>query len=181
MKRILLTLLVLLSVVGFMLPMLASSSPETSHVVSATGIHLEIDFGNGTTVHYGDLEGVDVLNITESVLEVRVTWYGDLAYVTAIGNVTSSSTEGLWWQYWVNGELAYHAANKYVLQDSDEVVWKRQVSAVGGNTVPQTDDSLAVGVTSVSVIGVGFLGVLYLRKQRRITETCDSDTYSLLY
>jgi len=96
---------------------------------AAVGMSLEIDFGNGTSLTYHNLNGSDVLNVTMKVTLVEVTWYGNMAFVTSIGGVESDQSAGKWWQYWVNGNLGGVAANLYPLTDSDTVVWKLTESA----------------------------------------------------
>jgi hypothetical protein len=139
---------------------------------AATGISLTIDFGNESSVSFNDLNATDALDLIQSVAVVNVVWYGDLAYVFGIAGVSSSSTEGLWWQYWVNDELAPVAANRFQLSDGDFVLWKRQGSAVGGNVAPdvalQTDTSIVIGSVILTVIGLLFLGFLYIKGSRRI-------------
>jgi len=80
------------------------SSSNSSHVqgkseiiLAAEGITLTVDFGNGTIREYTNLNGTTVLEITSSVLDVEVEWFGLFAYIRAKDNMDGStgSTESL--------------------------------------------------------------------------------------
>ena len=73
-------------------------------IVAAEEITLTVDFGNGTTLEFSNLNGSNVLDVTSEVLNVQVQWYGPLAYIRGIEGVVGQGEYG--WQYWVNGEFA---------------------------------------------------------------------------
>lgn len=137
------------------------------HVIASTNIDLTIHLDNGTVLTFNDLEGENVLDITESVVEVETQWTGGLVFVTSIAGVENSPNDGLWWQYWVNDELGSVAANLYHLQDGDKVSWKilppEQTTEDGQALGGQIDNSLVLGIGVTSFIGVGFLFIVYLR------------------
>ncbi|MHA1960146.1 MAG: DUF4430 domain-containing protein [Candidatus Thorarchaeota archaeon] len=170
-RRVSLILLLLIGV-HILSPTSVLAMQNIPEQLAATGISLTIDFGNESSVSFDNLNATDALDLIQSVTVVNAVWYGDLAYVVEIAGVSSSSTEGLWWQYWVNDELATVAANKLQLNDGDVVLWKRQGSAVGGNAAPdsalQTDTSLVIGSINLTVIGLLFLGFLYVKGSRSV-------------
>ena len=138
---------------------------EFSHEIAATDMRLQLDFGNGTVLEFHDVEGTNVLNVTESVTEVEVIWYGDLVFVTSIAGTPNNESAGLWWQYWVNEELGPVAANKYQVQDGDVVSWRRIPPEMEPTDGP-TDYTTIGGAVVLAVIGLGFLFFLSTRKQK---------------
>lgn len=138
---------------------------ESSHEIAATGLSLHVDFGNGTVLDFHDVEGTNVLNMTESITEVEVIWYGDLVFVTSIAGTSNNESAGLWWQYWVNDELGPVAANKYQVHDGDVVSWKRIPPEMEPTDQP-TDYTLIGGAVVLAVIGFGFLFFLFTRKAK---------------
>jgi len=138
---------------------------EFSHEIAATGLSLHLDFGNGTVLDFYDIEGTNVLNVTESITEVEVIWYGDLVFVTSIAGVSNNESAGLWWQYWVNDELGPVAANKYQVQDGDIVSWRR-IPPEMESTDQSTDYTIIGGAVVLAIIGFGFLFFLSTRKTK---------------
>ena len=100
-------------------PGLAQGDSEV--ILAAEDITLTIDFGNGTAREFNDLNGTTVLEVTSSVLEVEVQWFGPLAYIKSIEGLTGEGEYG--WEYWVNGEFASIAVNLYSLENGDIVSW----------------------------------------------------------
>jgi len=143
---------------------LVSQIPVSSgHHLSSTGISLSIHFANGTTLSYEHLEGTNVLNVTESVVEVGVEWYGNLAYVVGIAGVHED--DGGYWQYWVNDELGPVAANMYQLENGDSVAWKQP--SLTETTLPGSfDNALLVTTGATSLLGIGFLLIIFLKVRR---------------
>ena len=137
----------------------------------ASGVMLQIDYGNGTTVVYDEVAGSNVLEVTESVALVQAEWTGDLAFVYSINGVSSKEETGLWWQYWVNGEFASIAANLRVVQDNDTIAWRFTDSQVEQPTTTQPDDPgqfgpLFIASAGLGSIGIGFLLALHLIRRR---------------
>ena len=132
------------------------------NIVAAQEITLSIDFGNGTTREYDSLNGSTVLDVTSSVLDVEVQWYGSFAYIRGIEGLVGVGDTG--WEYWVNGEFASIAVNLYVLHDGDSILWKFT------SPQPQTqyDPTFIPGLIIVSLSGMGFLGIVYIQTSRRI-------------
>ncbi len=143
---------------------LVSQIPVSSgHHLSSTGISLSIHFANGTILSYEHLEGTTVLNVTESVVEVDVEWYGNLAYVESIAGVHED--DGGYWQYWVNDELGPVAANMYQLENGDSIDWKQP--SLTETTPPNSfDNALIVTIGATCLLGIGFLLIIYLRVRR---------------
>jgi hypothetical protein len=130
-------------------------------VVAAEGITLTVDFGNGTIREYNGLNGSTVLEVTSSVLEVDVQWFGPLAYIRGIEGLVGQGEYG--WQFWVNGQFASVAVNQYLLHDNDSVSW------VYSAPMPQQEDpSLIPGILIVSAAGFGFIAIVYINTSRRI-------------
>ncbi len=141
----------------------ASSADTGNEVITlAEGITLTIDFGNGTTLEFHNLNGSTVLDVTSSVLSVEVQWYGTLAYIRGIEGLVGSGAEG--WQYWVNGEFASIAVNLYSLEDGDSLLWRYT------SPEPQSeyDPTFLPGVIFVSLMGIGFITLVYVQTSRRI-------------
>ncbi len=141
-------------------PSTVSSSSEADTV--AESVTLTIDFGNGTYREYYNLNGSTVLEVTSSVLEIDVQWFGPLAYIKGIEGLIGEGEYG--WQYWVNGEFASIAVNLYSLENGDIVSW------VFSSPTPRTlsDPTFIPGLTIVLVSGFGFIAIVYVQTQRRI-------------
>jgi hypothetical protein len=136
------------------------------HSQQSSGIAISIDFGNLTDTSYAGISAANVLNATQSIAQVELKWYGDLAFVVSIDGVSNNPSAGLWWQYWVNGELGSVAANKYQLQDNDSIQWRRDLSHFNSDEGGQFDYSLLFGASILGVFALVFLGVLCRRKSR---------------
>ncbi|MFW9966483.1 MAG: DUF4430 domain-containing protein [Candidatus Thorarchaeota archaeon] len=137
----------------------------------ASGVTLQIDYGNETTAVYDEVAGSNVLEVTESVALVQADWTGDLAFVYSINGVSSKEETGLWWQYWVNGEFASVAANLRIVQNNDTIVWRFTDSQVEQPTTTQSDspgqfESLAIASAGLGFLGIGFLLALHLIRKR---------------
>ena len=129
--------------------------------IAAVGITLTVDFGNGTIREYSDLNGSSVLEVTSSVLEVEIRWFGPFAYIKGIEGFLGEGEYG--WQYWVNGEFASVAVSHYLLSDNDDVAWVYSTP-----TQRQQDPSLVPGIIIVSTAGFGFIAIVYIGTSRRI-------------
>jgi hypothetical protein len=164
-------LLILLTVTLVMVPSQAMAEGVSAReILAAEGITLKIDFGNETVLTFTDLNGTTALDVTESVVSVEKEWYGDLVYVTSVAGVPNNAVNGLYWQYWVNNELAPVAANKYNLKENDVVSWRRlsREETTSTSTIPQDlEVSLLVWTSLLSILGVSYLGLLYIMKMRR--------------
>jgi len=155
-----LILAVILIVVGILSnPPLVQGKSEV--VVAAEDITLTIDFGNGTIREFNDLNGSTVLEVTSSVLEIEVRWFGPLAYIKSIEGLAGEGEYG--WEYWVNDEFASIAVNLYSLEDGDTVSW------VFSSPTPSTqyDPTFIPGVIIVSASGLGFIVIVYVQTNRR--------------
>ena len=134
---------------------------------SATGLTLVIDFGNSTIWTFEELEGNDVHDVTESAVTVEADWYGDSVFITSIAGVPNDSDAGLWWQFWVNGELGSTAANKYNVEDGDTIEWKRIAPQTETETTTNSDTDtnydILFGALTLTIIGVGFLVFLFIK------------------
>jgi len=135
---------------------------RSEFILAAEEITLNIDFGNGTIREYNNLNGTTVLEVTSSVLDVEVQWFGSLAYVRAIEGLVGEGQYG--WQFWVNGEFASVAVNQYMLDDNDVVSWVYSTPT----QQPQDDSSLVPGILLVSAAGFGFIAIVYIQTSRRI-------------
>ncbi|MGY5854960.1 MAG: DUF4430 domain-containing protein [Candidatus Thorarchaeota archaeon] len=131
-------------------------------IVAAEEITLTVDFGNGTTLEFSNLNGSNVLDVTSEVLNVQVQWYGPLAYIRGIEGVVGQGEYG--WQYWVNGEFASAAVNLYSLDNGDAVSWvySSPVSAT------QQDPTFIPGMILITASGLGFIAIVFVQTTRRI-------------
>jgi hypothetical protein len=136
---------------------------NTQFVLSANDVDLTIDFGNGTVTIYSGLSAPDVYNLTTMVVEVDAIWSGNRAYINAIDGVYQDESHG--WQYWVNGNYATVAANLFILEDGDSVLWNRTIS--GYQSTTESDFTLFTGSILLTVGGFGFLALIYWRTKRR--------------
>ncbi len=148
----------------------------TSHVAAQdvpftneSSVVLEIDFGNGIQETFFGINGTSVLEVTQAAYgdNVTVEWYGNLAYVTSIGGVANDIEDGLYWQFWVNDELAPMAANLMAVEPGDKITWRRTSSNFVTPTQESIDTSLYGGVFVISVVGATFLGLLQVATMRR--------------
>ena len=158
-----------LSVILVLVLIIVMSSSNSSRVhgrseviLAAEGITLTVDFGNGTIREYNDLNGTTVLEVTSSVLDIEVEWFGPYAYIREIGGLVGEGQYG--WQYWVNGEFASAAVNQYLLNDNDIVSWVYSTPT----QQQQEDPSLVPGILLVSAAGFGFIAIVYVQTSRRI-------------
>ena len=95
-------------------------------------VDLIIDYGNGDLQSFPTetlLQGDTVLDLLYAIerrrgiaLETR-NFLGLGMFIEAIHGV--HNTNNFYWQYWVNGKYAEIGAGQYVLQDGDEILWKR--------------------------------------------------------
>ncbi len=155
--------MVFLVVMTLVQPSLTLESQSDLFITSATDLTLIIDFGNGTVLTFYNVEGNNVLEVTNATVKVQSDWYGNSVFVTSIEGVSSDAESGLWWQYWVNNELAPVAANNFLVQDGDVISWKRLPPEM--TTEPQNDPSLLWGIVVLSLLGVAFLGILFKTKR----------------
>ncbi|MFW9962636.1 MAG: DUF4430 domain-containing protein [Candidatus Sifarchaeia archaeon] len=151
--------LVLYMMMILVIPLNAQSSSEI--VGAAEGITLTVDFGNGTIREYNDLNGSTVLEVTSSVLEIEVQWFGPLAYIKGIEGLIGEGEYG--WQYWVNGEFASTAVNLYSLEDGDTVAWVFS----SPNPRIQNDPTFFPGLTIILAAGLGFIAIVYVQTIKR--------------
>jgi len=145
---------------GLISPAHAQTSSEV--ITAAEGISLTIDFGNETITDYVDLNGTNVLEVTSSVLDVEIQWFGPLAYIKGIEGLIGEGEYG--WQYWVNGEFASIAVNLYSLEDGDTVLWRYS----SPDPVTQADPTFIPGVIITAASGFGFIAIVYIQSTRRI-------------
>lgn len=143
-------------------PIGVTGESDTGSVIAAEGISVSVDFGNGTTLVFNQLNGSSVLDVTTELLEVHIQWYGPLAYVRGIEGVIGAGENG--WQYWVNGEFASIAVNLYLLSDGDTVEWVYS----GPVSQTQEDPTLIPGALTVSISGIGFLAIVFIQTSRRL-------------
>lgn len=159
--------LALAMIVASLFPLVVSVS-GAPFTPAATGISLAIDFGNGTIQEFSNLEGPNVYEVTNSTTSVEGNWYGNLVFVTSISGVSENATSGLYWQYWVNGELGGSAANLYLLDDNDSIEWKLPPQNSETTTPPPTeppiDYSLILGSVVLGAVSILVLIVLWIKQ-----------------
>lgn len=95
-------------------------------------VDLTIDYGNGDKQAFPRevvRRGATMIDLLENLeqrkgitIEKR-NFPGLGVFIEAIHGV--HNTNNSYWQYWINGEYATVGAGQYVLQDGDEVLWKR--------------------------------------------------------
>ncbi len=146
------------------LPVNSLGESGTDSIIAAEGLSLSVDFGNGTIITFSDLNGSTVFDVTSDVLNIQTQWYGPLAYVRGIEGVVAKGQYG--WQYWVNDEFASMAVNFYFLEDGDTVSWVFS----SPNPETQQDPTLIPGVSIVSILGLGFITVLYIQTSRKLKQ-----------
>jgi len=157
----------LLVVLGQCVSPVACAAADVHHSSQMVfGVTVSIDFDNGTSSTRIGVQAADVLSATQAVEQVELQWYGDSVFVTAIAGVQNDAAAGLWWQYWVNGQLGPVAANKYQLQDNDSVQWRREASHMNTDSAGSIDLDVLIGATAVGALGISFLGILYRRRPR---------------
>ena len=145
----------------FIQPGIVSTPQSQPAIPSSNGLVLIIDFGNGTTLTYENVEGTNVLDATNATVEVESDWYADSVFVTSIAGVPNDPDAGLWWQYWVNDELGPTAANKYEVEDGDIIAWKRIAPQTETEPGPNFDFLLSASI--LAILGIGFLAVLFIK------------------
>lgn len=133
---------------------------------TAIGIELSIDFGNDTESVYPEIHGDTVLEATQNATSVELNWYGDRAFVIAISGVANDAEAGLWWQYWVNGELGSVAANQYMLSNNDTIAWRRIPPAYTTPTESSINPSTLIALMVLPIIGVLTVSMFYFRRRQ---------------
>ncbi|MHA1614239.1 MAG: DUF4430 domain-containing protein [Candidatus Thorarchaeota archaeon] len=146
------------------LPVSSLGESSSDAIIAAEGLSLSVDFGNGTIISFSDLNGSTVFDVTSEVLNIQIQWYGPLVYIRGIEGVVAEGQYG--WQYWVNDEFVSIAANLYSLEDGDTVSW------IFSSPDPETqqDPTLIPGVSIVSILGLGFIAVLYIQTSRKLKQ-----------
>jgi len=95
-------------------------------------VDVTIDYGQGDKQVFSDevirerdsvLDLLDVLEKRYGIITQRRNFPGMGVFIEAIHGVHNANN--FYWQYWVNGEYAQVAAEQYILEDGDEVLWKR--------------------------------------------------------
>ena len=67
---------------------------------------------------------LDKLSKENESLSLDIVDYGDIGmFINSINNYKSGDNNK-YWQYWVNNKYADVAADKYVLEDGDVILWK---------------------------------------------------------
>ncbi len=98
-----------------------------------TIVNLRIDFDNGNIKNYDSIKlgkektVFDLLKkvTEENNLEFSYKEYPDMgALIESIDNIKNDFKINKWWQYWVNGQYATQASDKYELKNGDLVEWK---------------------------------------------------------
>ena len=141
---------------------------NSSFSPAADEISITIDFGNQTTKNLSNLTGTNVLEITQMVADVE--FYYDawgFAFVTEIDGLANNQQKDNYWQYWVNGEYASTAANTYLVQSGDTIVWRYLAAQVNPPKSYVDDPSTIIGLIGVSCFVVMFLGLLYRRSTKK--------------
>ena len=141
---------------------------NSSFSPAADEISITIDFGNQTTKNLSNLTGTNVLEITQEVANVEFyydTW--GFAFVTEIDGLANNQQKDSYWQYWVNGEYASTAANTYLVQSGDTIIWRYVSSQVNPPKSIANDPSTIIGLVGVSCFVVMFLGFLYRRSTKK--------------
>lgn len=100
---------------------------------ASTTVRLQIDFGDGYEVQYSGLaftKGLSAFGVLESAaahahpLAFKHKGSGSTAFVSEIGGIANGrGTDGLYWQFRVNGEYGQHGAGSVPLKAGDTVRW----------------------------------------------------------
>jgi hypothetical protein len=158
-------IIIMVAVLSLTVPMTVRKETEGIRIADADNLSLILDFGNGTLSSYEELQGSTVLNVTEEVVDIEYEWYGNMAFVTSIASVANDPELGLWWQYWVNGDIGSVAANHYSVDHGDTIEWRfgpAETTATTTTTPGEIDRSLLFGLPLVGLAAVVFLIVLRL-------------------
>lgn len=148
---------------------LTTNASGVPFIPAATGISLTIDFGNGTTHEFVNLEGTNVYEVTNSTTSVEGDWYGNLVFVTSISGVSESDETQQYWHYKVNGEFGGSAANVFMLEDNDSIEW---ILSSPNSNIPTTpvqstiDYSLIFGTALLGAVSILVLIVLWIRQYK---------------
>jgi len=159
---------VLVIIVTSLVPIVtyASGTPFTP---ASTGISLTIDFGNGTTHEFLNLEGSNVYEVTNSTTGAEGDWYGNLIFVTSVSGVSESDENQQYWHYKVNGELGGSAANVYLLEDNDSIEWELSSPNPNVQTTPvqpTVDYSLILGAAILGAVSILVLILLWVKQYK---------------
>ena len=95
-------------------------------------VSLTIDYQNGTTETFENIElltNASVLKALMEVAKVEATWWPSFNayFVDSInGVVNNAENNRRFWEYWVNDEIGLVSADQYLLQDGDQITWNYQ-------------------------------------------------------
>jgi len=136
MKKILITVILITSALvfsGCSLPwqrrVVALSTPQEEKVAQ---VIMKVTTKEGKTYDYTiDLkEGLTAFDLFKYAgVPVEVKQYGFGVYVQSVGEIKEGS--GLFWIYYVNGQPAMQAADKYQVKKGDVIEWKLEKEKEG--------------------------------------------------
>lgn len=130
-KRIIVSLGFVVAVVGLLPFSFRPQLPPTlqqSNISTFSTVALRIDFGDEDTRNFSDIPyvtGATAFSILKNAM-VPIVYdpsTGAGVFVRQIGE-KKNGDGGRYWQYWVNGQFALVAADKYLLKRGDQVKWE---------------------------------------------------------
>ncbi len=111
--------------------------PRVPQATTPVSVSLTIEALNWNLSYETETSNRTVLALLLEAADVHgfvVEWtYSDVyqaAYVHAINGIRDGQ-QGQYWQYWVNGVYGGVAADRYILEDGDHVVWQHTYSREG--------------------------------------------------
>ena len=104
--------------------LIPTSTPIPPAVVSA---ELTLDFGGNNTATYSAIPAETVFDLLQTVaqkeeLVIEIKQYDFGSLVESIDGYKNSADKS--WIFYVNGQMADKAADKFELQKGDQVIWR---------------------------------------------------------
>ncbi|MFX1562261.1 MAG: DUF4430 domain-containing protein [Promethearchaeota archaeon] len=135
----------------------------------ASSIELTIDYGNTTKLTYTGLSGGSVFDVLNETANITFTEFAYGRFIVSINGVENNAgSNGYYWQYWVNDELGPIAADNFILENGDQILWRYCAPAYQTPNSTPTDNSLLLGIGLIALAGGLVIGIAFLfnRKMR---------------
>lgn len=136
---------------------------------AANDIELTIDYGNSTQLTNTGLSGGTVFDVLNETANTTYTEFAYGRFIVSVNGVENNAGgNGYYWQYWVNDELGPVAADKFSLEDGDQILWKYCAPVYPLENSGPTETSLFLGLAVIVLAGGLVIGIAFLvnRKMR---------------
>jgi hypothetical protein len=92
---------------------------EVSYTMVVDTLILE---GGSATEYHGEVSQGS--NVFDAMTACGIAYEEEGGFVTTINGTSQSPSEGIYWMYYINGELSEVGAAAYTVQEGDTITWK---------------------------------------------------------